>query len=79
MGQISNKIAQLKNVKANIRQAIIDAGITVPDDATFLDYADLIKSFEKGGLSYGVSSSGINAPFSQLKYTITIEDATASS
>lgn len=52
MSSLSNKIAQRKNVKANIRQAIIDSGTTVPDNATFLDYADLIKNSGKSFWSY---------------------------
>ena len=46
MGTIADKLAYVKTTKENIKAAIINKGVTVPDDATFRSYADLIAQIE---------------------------------
>ena len=46
MGTIADKLAYVKTTKESIKAAIVNKGVTVPDDATFRSYADLIAQIE---------------------------------
>lgn len=49
MSTIAQKLADLAQIKADIRQAIIDKGIDVPSDTPFADYASLIGDISSSG------------------------------
>lgn len=46
---IADKLNYLLETKELIKAAIEAKGVTVPDDATFRDYATLITSIQTGG------------------------------
>lgn len=46
MGTIADKLAYVKTTKESIKAAIVNKGVTVPDNATFRSYADLIAQIE---------------------------------
>ena len=48
MGTISDKLSYLNNTKKNIKQAIINKGVTVSDTDTFRSYANKINSIQTG-------------------------------
>lgn len=55
MGTLNEKWAYLKQTKALIKQAIVDKGQTVADDATFRSYATSIANITSGNI-YSVKS-----------------------
>lgn len=48
MGTVVDKLNYLNDTKSEIRQAIIDKGVTVEDSDTFRDYADKIRAIQTG-------------------------------
>lgn len=49
MSTIAEQLAALAQIKANIRQAIIDKGVNVPVNTPFANYASLVGDISGGG------------------------------
>ena len=62
MGTMEEKWAYLKQTKALIKQAIVDKGQTVTDDATFRSYAASIANITSGNVYSMQSELNITAP-----------------
>lgn len=52
---ISEQLTALANIKADIKQAIIDKGVTISDSDAFSTYADKISSLSGGGSKIDVT------------------------
>ena len=48
MGTIAEKLQYLKDTKSQIKAAIVEKGVSVPNDKPFREYADLIRGIEGG-------------------------------
>jgi hypothetical protein len=55
MGTIADKLKYLSDTKEEIKQAIIDKGVAVEDDATFRSYARKIGTIQTGDLDLPLS------------------------
>lgn len=57
MGTVSDKLNGITNTKENIRQAIIQKGVSCPNSTVFAAYPDKIKAIQSGGTGSGVDLS----------------------
>lgn len=60
MGQISEKLHAIINTKENIRQAIIQKGVSCPDGTVFSAYPDKIIEIQNNGTGSGTDLSLIS-------------------
>ena len=70
---IADKLSYLLETKALIKAAIEAKGVTVPDNATFRDYANLIASIKTGGSNQIVTYVGDRLLMTDITDTINVE------
>lgn len=78
MGTTADKLNKLLETKANIKQAIIDKGVDIPDDTKFADYPSKIADIASGDDPVGpfykqLTNNGTN--YNYLFYYKTISDS----
>ena len=73
MSTLADKLSYLLETKALIKAAIESKGVTVPDDATFRDYATLIESIQTGGNNQLVTYIGDRLLMTDIADTIDVE------
>lgn len=60
MATIAENLTLLESTKANIKQAIVNKGVSVSDTDTFASYADKINSITSGGQEFDFTVLGYN-------------------
>ncbi len=65
MGTLAEKLTYLAQTKAQIRQAIIDKGVEVPENTPFRDYARQIGQITTGE-GTRISGGGFRFPAQEL-------------